>query len=239
MKKLGNYLSQTNRKRLAKKIRTARRFDSGKGNNKKTWRRNRSLSGYSEAMRVDLNGKIKSILKKRGACKLLDVGCGDGHALAEAKHHYGPHLKAHGLRLYGKRDYKNFSDEMIQTMVDKIMVGSIENYVFKEKYDLIVSFAGGTHYTVNPPLAIEKIANALNVGGEAHLQIKKSNIPKNVVETLESQGFATVISTDPGHATILHIARISKQKANLNKFILKEAKKKINPGVNTKERLTE
>ena len=238
MKQLKHHLSPANRRRLAHKLRAARRFDRDKSGTGKLWRRNRSLTGYSEAMRTDLAGKISNIIKKRGSCRMLDVGCGDCHALAEAKHKFENKVRTHGLRLYGRREHRHFSDELVQSFTDRIHVGSIENYVFKEKYDMIVSFAG-IHYTVNAPLAIQKVANALSVGGEAHLQLKKARIPKELVERLENQGFAVKISSRRGLTTVLHMSRLTRRRADLSNIITKEAKKKINPRINVKERLDE
>ena len=238
MKKLGDYLNQRNRNRLATKIKTARRLDHGKSIKGKIWRKNRSLETYSGAMRINLESKIQRIILTKGSCKMLDIGCGDCHALAEAKHLFGSKVKTHGIRLFGKRDYKTFAEELVQGMADKIMVGSIENYIFKDKYDMIVSFAG-IHYTANAALAIEKVANALSIGGEAHLQMKKTRLPKALIEQIQKQGFEVTVSTQPGYPTIIHMKRTSKRAAELTPFIIKEARAKINPKVNVKERLNE
>jgi SAM-dependent methyltransferase len=238
MKKLGNYLSKGNRKRLANKIKIARKMDTGKSIKGKIWRKNRSLKCYSVAMRVNLKTKIQEIISKKGTCKLLDIGCGDCHALAEAKHTFGNNITTHGLRLYGKRDHQNFADFLIQRMVNKIKVGSIENYIFKEKYDLIVSFAG-IHYTTNTAVAIEKVANALTINGEAYFQMKKDRIPTDLIRQINTQGFEMNLLTKPGYATIIHLKRTTRQKTELTRFIIKEAKKKINPKINIQEKLTE
>jgi SAM-dependent methyltransferase len=239
MQKLSSFLNKANRLNLARRIKQSRKLDKRAVLSKrKTWRTRRNLSNYSELLRINLEHKIFKIIKGKGSCKMLDIGCGQAHALADAKMEFGKNLITHGLRLTGKSSKTIFPDSLTMKMINKLHVGSIENYIFKEKFDLIVSVAG-LDYSSNPPLAIEKVCNSLKKGGEAFIHLKKTKLEKIDLKTLENQGFQITVKTSHGQLTILEIKSLKGNSANLTKDIRRESKKRIPRKLNNKEKMND
>jgi SAM-dependent methyltransferase len=237
MRKLSEFLNKANRLNLARRIKRSRKLDRRAVFNKgKTWKTRRNLSNYSELLRVDLDHKIFEMIKNNGSCKMLDIGCGQAHALADAKMEFGNNLITHGLRLIGRSSKTIFPDNLTIKMINKLHVGSVENYIFREKFDLIVSVAG-LDYSHNSPLAIEKVCNSLKQGGEAFIHLKKTKLEKIDLKTLEKQGFQVIVKTTPRQLTILEIKNIKGKPTNLIKDIQRESKKRIPRKLNTKEKM--
>ncbi len=227
MRKLSPYLSKANRLNLARRIKTGRKYDRTHQLVNPTWERRRTLSRYSNLMQINLEEKIMNmIISKNRKIKILDIGCGKGNALAEVKNKFETSVETHGLRLTGKTEERFTADLLAQGMIDKLHVGSIENYLFKQKFDLIVSFAG-FHYISNVPLGLEKVCNSLTKKGEAILQIPKSRLRKEWIETLRKKGFMIEIKSGKGQFSLLKILNADGKKVNLEKEIKNEAKKHL------------
>jgi SAM-dependent methyltransferase len=230
MRRLSKLLNTDQRTILAKRLKTARKLDRKLA--EKNWIKHRDLDAYSHFMQIDLNSKILETITTKGSCRLLDVGCGDGLALYQAKGFEKENkiVKTEGLRLFGKRTNEFHLQQEAQTSIDKLRVGSIENYMFRKKYDIILSF-GTLQYTANTALAVEKIANALAVGGAAYIQLPKKNVSNQLITNLKKQGFRVFFSVQPTKLSVLQIKRTSKKRANLKTLIDSELRKPLNKNI--------
>lgn len=230
MRKLSPYLSKSNRLNLARRIKRGRKYDRAIPGTMETWETRRKLKDYSYWTKVPIDQELKKLISKKGKIKFLDIGCGKGYALKDAKELFGNTIETHGLRLIG-RGKMFVADEFAQRMVDKLHVGSIENYIFKEKFDFIFSFVG-FGYISNATLGLEKVCNALSVGGKAIIHTPYVSINKTHIQKLKDQGFEINYKSRFGYPTIVTIVRTSKRKANLEVEVTKEAKKRINRKIN-------
>ncbi|MDO8627755.1 MAG: class I SAM-dependent methyltransferase, partial [Candidatus Diapherotrites archaeon] len=147
------------RRRLAKEIKTARRWDI-KGN----WINWRSLRSYREATKINILNLIRKMLKK-GQVSVLDIGSGQTIALSQIKKNLsrGKKDQVHltGLTTVRIPAHKKAK----QKGVDEIRIGRIETIKLDRQYDLIISVQGGIAYSSEKFKAIKKAIDALKPGG--------------------------------------------------------------------------
>ncbi|MBI5553968.1 MAG: class I SAM-dependent methyltransferase [Candidatus Diapherotrites archaeon] len=93
---------------------------------------------------------------------MLDVGAGKGNVLARLKQLFGNRIQTHALVLKAVPELK---EKKRIGQVDQITQGSIEAFLPKQEYDLILSYWGGIMYSYEPGVAIQKMAHALAKNG--------------------------------------------------------------------------
>ena len=100
---------------------------------------------------------MEEALKKQKTVKILDVGCGEGQALAELKEKFGKQVKVCGIDLLPAK-----------ASLDEMVVGDALKKEWPKGCDLIISFRA-LHEIGNPEKVLEKAEKALIIGGKAIL----------------------------------------------------------------------
>lgn len=215
-RKLGDYYlddsirSKKTRNILANRFIKIRNFDK-----KNIYATNRHLVAYCDYFRIDFVELIIEKLKHKNRFRVLDIGAGKGLFALELSQLF-KRVDSHTLSL-------SHSSELSNSRV-KQHIGSFENFVPKNKFDLIVSIFG-IHYTQNKPLAIEKVCNHLTLGGSAYLQLNKKTYNSLPLKKLKSAGFEISYQEDYWGRIFVLIKNISGKKLDLSKEILKANKK--------------
>lgn len=207
MKKLMDFFSkntkigQEQRKALHNRILAIRK--------EKTYIRNRNLRKYQDQLHVDFSKLIQKKLKNKNRLMILDVCSGEGIFLRDLKNIFKNKIETHSI------DLKRTKEK-----IDKQHIGSIENYVFKQKFDIITS-TFGLQYTQNFPLVFEKICNSLNANGTAIIQVTGNQhiLVKKFKRKLKLKGIGV---KQKGHRIIIN--KKSNIKINLQNEIIKELK---------------
>ena len=216
-KRFSNLLGKKRRAGFAEGIREARRKDR-----LREWGLDAGLDYYSSLLRADLGKAVERIIKERGGCRVLDVGCGGGNFLAELKARFGGAVETHGLSLTRARN----------PAIDHRHSGTIENYLFAQKFDLIAS-SGGVWHSVNKSAALENICNSLETGGVAFIEIGPYTLSEKIRPVraeLQKNGFAIEeVKTSQRVGIAWHIKNIAGKRANLYRLIRKELKETRGP----------
>jgi len=224
---LKSRLSPTQRLGLAKKIRSARRYDRNRRYNV-----SRYLSGYEHVLLFNIPKKVEEIFKRKGsAVSLLDIGTGNKNAMNELAQKVGKNI-----------DISTIGVSLLQSEKNNIrqMIRAFENAKIQKKFDLIVS-VGGTPYLTVFPFVVQKICNLLTVGGEARISInpKKIAIAAAVEKELKKQGlFANIEvrtyleeTSEEYDSAVMIIKRLNKKPANLESLIKQELQKPITDNI--------
>jgi SAM-dependent methyltransferase len=167
----------------------------------------RGLLQYNQMLHIDLNKLVHQQKKLSKKVKILDVGAGEGATLLELKDSHRSLIETHAIGLR-RAKHNHF--------IDKTHVGPIENYRFKEKFNIITSY-GGIHYAQNFPLVLEKICNSLIKGGVAAIQITPRQAKKLPLKELRKAGFKIKKYSKP--ATTITITNTNGHEINLEKEI--------------------
>ncbi len=101
-------------------------------------------------------------VKRKGSCRILDVGCGNAEALREVKQHVGSVVHTMGIDLLPLND---------SHMLDEFIQGDVHGVPFPSDCDIIVSFRA-LHEMDHFATLFPTIANALAPGGRAYLWIR-------------------------------------------------------------------
>lgn len=181
---------RSQRDALGKRLMSGRKMDQKSLDSKANipeegWNVIRGLStmGNFRPLFIESLSRIKT--KTKRPLKILDVGAGVGFLGNDLRVYAGKGSIVHGLKLTLSGAEER---TLVRRTMDEELIGSIENYRFKTKYDLIVSISGGTVYTANLPIAIEKICNALSPGGEAIIHVLPEKM-KPLIKPLKQNGF--------------------------------------------------
>jgi len=194
-RRLSDFLSkktkrgQVQRGALAKRILSGRARDVNSMNaavrDELGWNVSRSLFTTGQFKPFFVKRVLGLRKKKVVPLKMLDIGAGLGFVGNDLRAIAGKGSVVEGLKLTLSSANER---KIVQQTMDKELVGSIENYRFKNKYDFIFSISGGTAYTANLSIAVEKICNSLTLGGEAVLHVLPGKIAP-LIEPLRKNGF--------------------------------------------------
>jgi hypothetical protein len=223
--------SLAKRKRLAKRLRAGRTRDSQSREyhapKRSKWNIERSV-GSLGLLGDFLKSRLEAVNHKHGRKKVsvLDLGAGEGFLSDELC----MHIPKHRLRLdvlsltrptTNVHRYVDTGERIMEQTPSptRILVGSLENYRFSKKYDFIFSVAGAVPYSVNIPIAVEKICNTLNVGGEAVLHVKPTKFV-HLIPLLRRAGFSVkrIRGVNEGDC-IFHITNNKGRTVSFNKQI--------------------
>ncbi len=195
-RKLSSFLSKKTKFGRSQRQALGKRLMSGRERDIKSLdlRANIPEEGWNVVRDLSTMGRFKPVfikslnrlrIKNKKPLRILDVGAGVGFLGNDLRFYAGKGSVVHGLKLTlsGREERA-----LVRKTMDKELIGSIENYRFKTKYDLIVSVSGGTVYTANLPIAIEKICNSLSFGGEAIIHVLPEKI-KPLIKPLRENGF--------------------------------------------------
>jgi SAM-dependent methyltransferase len=170
----------------------------------KTWVMNRRIKGptmfgydFYEVRKpgekyrdIGIPEVVREQIAKKGFARVLDVGAGFGNALADLKRLFGKQISAEAMSLGTSEQLREKANS---GRVDNIHNISIDAWLPKHEYDLIVSYMGGVMYSHHPVIAILKIAYSLSVGGVALIHTGDHEFSKEKVSALqrylENRGF--------------------------------------------------
>ncbi len=130
-------------------------------------RRDHTLSLYNQFLenlgeKQTLEDLVARILVRKKTVRILDVGCGNGNALAELKQLFGEKVYTLGIDLIPPDTKEN---------VDEFLEGDIHEVPIPHECDLILSFRA-LHEMGNLSKLIPKLARSLAHGGRAYLWIR-------------------------------------------------------------------
>jgi SAM-dependent methyltransferase len=232
-RKLSSFLSKKTKFGKTQREALGKRLKSGRERDRKSLdpKANIPEEGWNVVRDLRTMGKFKPVFitslnrikqKRNRPLKILDVGAGLGYLGNDLRFYAGQGSIVHGLKLTlsGKEERK-----IVRRAMNEELIGSIENYRFRTKYDLIVSIAGGTVYTANLPIAIEKICNALNPGGEAIIHVMPERI-EPLIKPLKENGFKFEFIPD-SKKRFVRIINFSGKRLKLTTQIKQELKKPI------------
>ncbi|PIN99168.1 MAG: hypothetical protein COT90_00805 [Candidatus Diapherotrites archaeon CG10_big_fil_rev_8_21_14_0_10_31_34] len=180
-------LTQQERAALARNIRKTRTLDrkharSGILENKPVFYSvSRNLNQVSSLHRLDVAGVLNYLIElyKKKSADVLDIGCGEGKALAELKKSAKAKIRTYGLALtrLGEQS-KN---------IDKIIIGAAETKKLPEKRFLLVYSAESIFFDQLPLQSIERIINSLETGGVIITQMAPSRAIEEKLKNLEKE----------------------------------------------------
>jgi ubiquinone/menaquinone biosynthesis C-methylase UbiE len=110
----------------------------------------------------DFKRYIKSLKVVRRKIKILDVGAGKGHFLAELKSELGNKIHTTALDIY---EHEELNEKYKKGQIDELVYESAELFLPTQTYDIIVSNLGGLKYSLMPDLVIRKLAHSLRKDG--------------------------------------------------------------------------
>lgn len=233
-RQLSSFLSKKTKQGRAQRDALAKRLKSGRLKDIKStdvlarpeqgWNVSRGLSSMGVFRHRFIDSVIRVRKNKKVPIKILDVGAGLGYFGNDLRLVAGKDSVVHGLRLAlsGPNERR-----IVRQTLNSELVGSIENYRFKTKYDFIFSVAGGTVYTANLPIALEKTCNSLNKGGEAILHVMPTKI-KPLMGALREKGFE-INYVPNSKKRLVHIVNVNGKLLKFDKQIRQELKKPIKP----------
>ncbi|GEM_PF-2669542 len=224
-RKFTEKLNLKQRKKASEHIRQMRYLDR-----ERKWANAGRIKHYREELGVPTTRKVAAIIKEKGKCRILDLGCGSGRFLAQLKRIFGEKVETHGLSIQNPKNPK----------IDKMHVGLFETARFAGKFDIIVS-NHSLQYALNTSMAVQNACNSLEKGGEAFLHIggkespftkvgrKETALVQKIVEKLNQDGFQTRIVEPTKNSIVLHIKNAEGKKAVLRKTTRQELRKPIVP----------
>ncbi|MDO8428302.1 MAG: methyltransferase domain-containing protein [Candidatus Diapherotrites archaeon] len=138
--------------------------------------RNNSLREYefflsNISSELSLQELIKEFLKTRKKVRLLDLGSGEGQALKELKNLFKNQIETIGMDLLNSPK-ENF---------DRFILGNILEKEFPKECDIILGFRS-LHEIGNIEKNLEKISQALKIGGLAFLSIRIQDSHNGVMQ---------------------------------------------------------
>jgi trans-aconitate methyltransferase len=125
---------------------------------------------------------VEEVLARKKQCRVFDIGCGNGQALAELKMQFGKRVHVAGIDLIP-----------CTSKLDEFMQGDAVEWDWPRHEDLIVSFRAA-HEMGNLSKILTKILANLTPGGKAFIWVRiKENVtgkPKYLGEmTVEEEAF--------------------------------------------------
>ena len=232
--------SKIKRARLAKRLRGARARDflsrDYHAPSRGKWSISRSLDSLG-ATGDFMKRRITAVRARLGPnrkIRVLDLGAGEGFVsqqlcsgIPKSK------LELHVLgvtRSPRSASRSRYIDGLVveeKTSPTKILVGSLENYRFARKYDFVFSATGALVYGANVPIAVEKICNSLNKGGEAVLHVAPKKF-LHLIPYLRKAGFSVRQIRDINEADwVFHIVNRRGLEVSLDKQIKSALRRKI------------
>lgn len=130
-------------------------------------RRDHSLELYDQFLanlgeKQPLEQLVHRVLRRKTPCRILDIGCGEGNALAKLKELYGERIHTAGIDLIPLTHKKN---------VDEFVEGDVHEAALPIDCDIILSFRS-LHEMGGLKTLIPKLAHSLAKGGRAYLWIR-------------------------------------------------------------------
>lgn len=130
-------------------------------------RRDHTLNLYNQFLenlgeKQSLEELVARILVRKKIVRILDIGCGNGNALAELKQLFGEKVYTLGIDLIPPDTKEN---------VDEFLEGDVHEVPIPMECDLILSFRA-LHEMGNLSKLIPKLAKSLTPGGRAYLWIR-------------------------------------------------------------------
>ncbi len=192
------------RKFFADRTRNIRKEDKNRN-----WINDRTIRTLKKDFGVNLIRAVGKKVKSGSKLSVLDVGSGRHVSLIELAKVFGGKIDLHGLTAAQKKDFIHtayFGKGKVSKDQIKKHIGLFEEYKFKQRFDLIYSFAG-LHYSVAPPLVVEKLCNLLNKGGVAIVQYPSSRITPEMKKQMLANGYRFRVAKDKGafHTDIIVI----------------------------------
>ena len=126
------------------------------------------LNAIEKRLGVDISGLARALAEKRGGksqVKVLDLGCGNGIALAQLKKEFGASVKTVGV-------VEERTPKETYSGVDRLLVGNMLGLQPRESYDVIFSHMGAVHHTPLQTTAVERVIGWLKPGGTAALEMR-------------------------------------------------------------------
>lgn len=159
--------------------------------------RDNSLREYNMFLRnlgeeTPLEKIAGEFVQKKGACRILDIGCGNGQAMHELKQHVGSLVHTMGIDLLPLAD---------PTMIDEFTQGDVLQVPFPTDCHLIVSFRA-LHEIGNFAELLPRIAQSVAHGGRAYLWIRVRDM-----STGNAQWVGEMNATDEGYLRYLSSQR--------------------------------
>ncbi len=101
-------------------------------------------------------------VKRKGSCRILDIGCGNGQALHELKQHVSSLVHTIGIDLLPLHDHR---------MLDQFVQGNVHDVPLPSECDIIVSFRA-LHEIGSLEQLLPRVTRALGKSGRAYLWIR-------------------------------------------------------------------
>ncbi|MBM3281913.1 MAG: class I SAM-dependent methyltransferase [Candidatus Diapherotrites archaeon] len=129
--------------------------------------RDNTLSEYNTFLKnlgehTSLEKIAAEYVKRKGSCRILDIGCGNGQALHELKQHVSTLVHAIGIDLLPLHDAR---------VLDEFIQGNVHDVPLPSECDIIVSFRA-LHEIGSLEQLLPRVTNALGKGGRAYLWIR-------------------------------------------------------------------
>lgn len=209
---------------IARRKEIARRLRKNRNKTSKDWKDSRTFRDVSMELGMSpltLRREFDTMIAAHGKAEVLDVGMGQGNFAEYVKWNYGSHINVEGLTL--RRPAR-------KVLGVRVRVGWAERApLARRKYHLIFA-VGVIAYSVNPPLVLQNILNALAVGGRAYVNMFFSPLVQGyrtpaLLRALEKQGIRIrppARDLNEVAAGALLLERVSNKEVDLSRFYPKE-----------------
>ncbi|MFH1663233.1 MAG: class I SAM-dependent methyltransferase [archaeon] len=180
-------LSRSERNKLARLLKEVRANDRKYKNTRSIeYRTNRSIKEVSDLLGYNLIGLLKEMIETRRerTYRVLDIGCGEGTALAGLKEGTGPQKKR--VVTYGLTATKLKKEQ--KGKIDNVFIGAVETKQLPRQTFALVYSAQAIYADQLPKKVLEKIVHSLVHGGIFISHINANSGLRETLDGMKKQG---------------------------------------------------